>query len=66
MTLSPLSGAVCETLWSRDTVTCSLEIREGRYEDRVQRAERLVCLLALDSERAARVFAQQCKLKRTS
>ena len=54
-----MSDRLSETLWSSGADICSLEMREGRYEVLLRRDDRLVCLLTVDSEDAARSLADK-------
>ena len=47
-----------EILWSIDSEICTLSHCDGRYELLLCREDRLVCLLAVESEDVARTFAQ--------
>ena len=52
-----------ELLWSTDSEICTLRQRNGGYELVLHRDGRLACVLAVDSEDAARALAHQWRLK---
>ena len=54
-----MTHARSETLWKRGSELCSLVHRESHYELLLSREGRVMCLLAVESEDAARTFAQQ-------
>jgi len=54
-----------EILWSIGTATCSLQLREGRYELVLHRDGRFVLLLTVDSEDAARSLADKWLIAET-
>ena len=50
-------------LWSTDFEICTLRQLDGRYEVLLNRDGRLACVLAVDSEDAARTLAHQWHIK---
>ena len=55
-----------EVLWSDASHICTLGRDDDRYELLLHRDGRLVCLLTVESEDAARTLAHQWRLKRDS